>query len=112
MVAEIDAKPGPCLVTEQDGEHEGKPDRRRLLEPRSFDSTFQRSAPARNGGTLSIDLRTGGRVRITGWDKPEASLQASLGGPDWRTTAVTFDAVDGGVRLESRDTGRSSSSEL
>jgi beta-lactamase regulating signal transducer with metallopeptidase domain len=77
--------------------------------PRPFDSTFQRSAPARNGGTLNIDLRTGGRVRITGWDKPEASLQASLGGPDWRTTAVTFDAVDGGVRLESRDTGRSSS---
>ena len=77
--------------------------------PRPFDSTFHRSAPARNGGTLNIDLRTGGRVRITGWDKPEASLQASLGGPDWRTTAVTFDAVDGGVRLESRDTGRSSS---
>jgi beta-lactamase regulating signal transducer with metallopeptidase domain len=76
--------------------------------PRPFDSTFRRSAPARNGGTLNIDLRTGGRVRITGWDKPEALLQASLGGPDWRTTAVTFDAVDGDVRLESRDTGRSS----
>ena len=74
-----------------------------------FDSTFQRSAPARNGGTLNIDLHTGGHVRITGWDKQEASLQASLGGPAWRTTAVTFDAVDGGVRLESRDTDRSSS---
>jgi beta-lactamase regulating signal transducer with metallopeptidase domain len=73
------------------------------------DSTFQRSAPARNGGTLSIDLRTGGHVKITGWDKPEAFLQAKLGGRDWRTTAVSFEAVDGGVRLESRDAGRSTS---
>jgi beta-lactamase regulating signal transducer with metallopeptidase domain/DUF4097 and DUF4098 domain-containing protein YvlB len=73
-----------------------------------FDSTFQRSVPARNGGTLSLDLRTGGRIKITGWDKPQVFLQAKLGGPDWRTTAVSFDAVDGGARLESRDTGRSS----
>jgi beta-lactamase regulating signal transducer with metallopeptidase domain len=77
-------------------------------EAAQFDSSFQRSLPARNGGTLNIDLRTGGRVKITGWDKPQVSLQASLAGPDWRTTAVSFDAIDGGVRLESRDTGRSS----
>jgi beta-lactamase regulating signal transducer with metallopeptidase domain len=77
-------------------------------EAARFDSSFQRSLPARNGGTLNLDLRTGGRVKITGWDKPQVSLQASLAGPDWRTTAVSFDAVDGGVRLESRDTGRSS----
>ena len=77
-------------------------------EAARFDSSFQRSLPARNGGTLNIDLRTGGHVKITGWDKPQVSLQASLAGPDWRTTAVSFDVVDGGVRLESRDTGRSS----
>jgi beta-lactamase regulating signal transducer with metallopeptidase domain len=74
-----------------------------------FDSTFQRSLPARSGGTLELDLRTGGRIRIIGWDKPEVSLHASLGGRDWRTTAVSFEPVEGGARLESWDAGRSSS---
>jgi beta-lactamase regulating signal transducer with metallopeptidase domain len=113
------AKAASSLVAEITGPTQAAPRAEQIVstkespiaEPsraRLFDSTFQRSAPARTGGTLNIDLRTGGRVTITGWDKQEASLQASLGGRDWRTTDVTFNAVDGGVRLESRDTGRSS----
>jgi hypothetical protein len=74
-----------------------------------LDSSFERAVPARNGGTLTIDLRTGGRVKITGWDKPQVFLRASLAGRDWRTTDVRFVQVDGGARLESRDTGRSTS---
>jgi beta-lactamase regulating signal transducer with metallopeptidase domain len=73
------------------------------------DSTFQRSAPARDGGTLTLDLRTGGQVNITGWDKQQVLVQASLGGRDWRNTDVTLTPVEGGARLATEYTGGSSS---
>ncbi len=76
------------------------------------DTTFQLSAPARSGGTLVLDLKTGGNVIITGWDKPEVFVRASLGGRDWRRTRVTLQPSDGGARLESAYTewGNSQSS--
>jgi len=73
----------------------------------TLDSTFQRSAPARDGGTLTLDLSTGGQVNITGWDKEQVLVQASLGGRDWRNTDVTFTPVEGGARLATKYTGRS-----
>lgn len=80
-----------------------------IASPSSLDSTFQRSAPAKSGGTLTIDLETGGSVTITGWDKQQVLVNASLGGRSWRDTDVKFQAVDGGVRLETDYTGRSNS---
>jgi len=76
------------------------------------DSTFQLSAPARAAGTLTLDLKTGGNVVITGWAKPEVFVRASLGGRDWRRTRVTLEPSDGGARLESAYTewGNSQSS--
>jgi beta-lactamase regulating signal transducer with metallopeptidase domain len=73
----------------------------------TLDSTFERSAPARDGGTLTLDLSTGGQVNITGWDKQQVLVQASLGGRDWRNTDVTFTPVEGGARLATKYTGRS-----
>ena len=75
--------------------------------PASIDSTFQRSAPARTGGTLTIDLRTGGSLNITGWDQQQVLVRASLRGRSWRDTEVNFQAVGDGARLESRFTGES-----
>ena len=76
------------------------------------DTTFQLSVPARAAGTLTLDLKTGGNVVITGWDKPEVFVRASLGGRDWRRTRVTLQPSDGGARLESAYTewGNSQSS--
>jgi hypothetical protein len=74
----------------------------------STDTTFQLSAPARSAGTLTLDLKTGGEVTITGWDKPQVFVSASLGGRDWRETEVSLTPSDAGVRLESDYTGRSS----
>jgi len=68
------------------------------------DTTLQLSVPARSAGTLTLDLRTGGAVNITGWDKPEISVRASLGGRDWRETAVRLQPTDAGARLESEFT--------
>ncbi|HEX9607357.1 MAG TPA: M56 family metallopeptidase [Gemmatimonadaceae bacterium] len=65
------------------------------------DTTFQLSVPARAAGTLTLDLKTGGNVIITGWDKPEVFVRAALGGRDWRRTKVTLEPSDGGARLES-----------
>lgn len=75
------------------------------------DSTFQLSVPARSGGTLTLDLRSGGKISITGWDKPEVSVRVSLGGRDWRATSVRLEPTANGARLESEFTagGRSRS---
>lgn len=72
------------------------------------DTTFQLSAPARSAGTLTLDLKTGGKVIIKGWDKPEVFVRASLGGLDWRETKVSLQPSDAGARLESAYTVRSS----
>jgi len=76
------------------------------------DTTFQLSVPARAAGTLTLDLKTGGNVIITGWDRPEVFVRASLAGRDWRRTRVTLQPSDGGARLESSYTewGNSQSS--
>ena len=64
------------------------------------DTTFKLSAPARDRGTLNLDLKTGGDVTITGWDRAEVFVRASLGGRDWRETRVTLEPRDGEVTLQ------------
>jgi beta-lactamase regulating signal transducer with metallopeptidase domain len=71
------------------------------------DTTFQLSVPAKTAGTLILDLKTGGRVAITGWDKPEVLVRASLGGRDWRETKVRLASSGAGARLVSDYTGQS-----
>lgn len=73
----------------------------------AFDSSFERSVPAQNGGTLTLDLRTGGGVNITGWDRQQVLVQAVLAGRDWRSTDLTLTPVVGGARLATEYTGRS-----
>ena len=65
------------------------------------DSTFQLSAPVRSGGTLELDLTTGGGVTITSWDRPEVLVRAMLRGRNWRETRVSLLPHDGGATLES-----------
>ena len=68
----------------------------------SVDSTFQLSAPVKSGGTLDLDLKTGGSVTITSWDRNEVQVRAALRGRDWRDTRVTLMPSDGDATLESR----------
>ena len=69
------------------------------------DSTFERTLAAESGGRLTLDLDTGGDVTIRGWDEPRARLRVRLGGRDWRDTRVSFERVDGGIRLRSDRAG-------
>ena len=71
------------------------------------DTTFDLSAPASSGGTLVLDLNTGGKVVINSWDKPQVHVRASLGGRDWRSTKVTLAPSGSSTRLETIYTGRS-----
>jgi beta-lactamase regulating signal transducer with metallopeptidase domain/DUF4097 and DUF4098 domain-containing protein YvlB len=76
-------------------------------QEKQYDSTFQLSAPAQKGGTLYLDLKTGGGVTIRGWDKQEVLVRARLGGRDWRDTRVTLESSSGDATLESFFTRRS-----
>jgi beta-lactamase regulating signal transducer with metallopeptidase domain len=79
-------------------EHEALP----LVPQGQADTTFELSAAARNGGTLELDLKTGGNVTVTSWDRPQILVHASLAGRDWRRTRVTLAPTSDGARLESR----------
>jgi len=72
------------------------------------DTTFQLSVPARSGGTLTLDLKTGGKIIMTGWDRQEVSVRALLRGRDWRATKVTLEPSAGGARLASEFTASGS----
>jgi len=79
------------------------------LQTRVADSVFQLSAPVKSGGTLNLDLKTGGEVTIKGWDRSEVSVHASLGGRNWRETQVTLRGSDGDATLVSDFTQTSTS---
>jgi beta-lactamase regulating signal transducer with metallopeptidase domain len=64
-----------------------------------------RQVSARPGGTLRLDLRSGGDVRIEGWDRNSVSLRAELGGRDWRDTRVEVAREGDVVRVSSLHTG-------
>ncbi len=69
------------------------------------DTTFELSAPVKSGGALNLELKTGGNITISGWDRPQVLVRAELGGRDWRLTRVTLQPSDGNATLESRFTG-------
>ena len=78
-----------------------------LTSAKQADTTFDLSVPARDGGTIVLDIETGGDLVITGWDKPQVAVRALLGGRDWRSTRVQLEPTGSGARLETDFTGRS-----
>jgi len=80
-----------------------------LKKRRDADTTFRISVPAKSGGTLGLDLKTGGDVIITSWDRPEIGVRASLGGRDWKRTRVSLKPTESGAELESIYQGPSGS---
>jgi beta-lactamase regulating signal transducer with metallopeptidase domain len=79
-----------------------------LTSAKKADTTFDLSVPARDGGTLVLNIETGGDLVITGWDKPQVAVRALLGGRDWRSTRVQLEPTGSGARLETDFSGRSS----
>lgn len=56
--------------------------------------------------TLNIDLRTGGGINISGWDKDVVSIRAEFGGRDWEDCEVSFEEKNGGVQINSSYEGK------
>lgn len=74
----------------------------------------EREFRARPGGTLELDLETGGGIEIKGWDRDVVSITADLGGRDRDDADVTMESTSGGVRVaaEFRSRRRNRSTEF
>jgi putative adhesin len=72
---------------------------------RLADSVFERTVSAHAGGTLELDLDTGGDVDIIGTDDQKVSVRGTLGGRDWHETTVALEERDGDATLVSRYVG-------
>ncbi len=58
------------------------------------------------GKRLEMDLRTGGEIKIAGWDKNSVSIDVYFKGRDDREVKVDFDQTAEGVIVTSRYDGR------
>jgi hypothetical protein len=62
-------------------------------------ATSEEELDARPGGTLELDLETGGAVAIQAWDRAKVSVQTKLAGRDWSGTRVSAERTGTGVRV-------------
>jgi beta-lactamase regulating signal transducer with metallopeptidase domain/DUF4097 and DUF4098 domain-containing protein YvlB len=63
------------------------------------DPAIERTLDATPGETLTLDLETGARVDLRGWDEPRVRVRARLGGRDRDATRVDIERVADGVRV-------------
>jgi DUF4097 and DUF4098 domain-containing protein YvlB len=63
---------------------------------------IHKSFTVEKGQKLSINLKTGGSISITGWDKDEVNVDASIGGDDWEDVIVELEKTDSGVEIYSK----------
>ena len=73
------------------------------------DSMFEKKVSVKGGGTLVLDLGTGGDLKIVAWDEPSVSVSGTIGGRDWRETTVSLEASGDDARLVTRYVGDSGS---
>ena len=94
--AEIGTAPGSANAGPDDARHGSRPG-----------IVVQRRAMASPGGTLTVDLATGGELSVSGWDRDEVWLEAELGGRDSAGTRVELRETSGGsVRFSAHQTSR------
>ena len=64
--------------------------------------TIRRSFNVSPGQKLTLTLKTGGEIRITGWDRPVVSVDGLIKGRDWKNATVDFEQTSAGVQVTSR----------
>ena len=62
--------------------------------------SLERRVAAAAGGTLTVELSTGGNFELQGWDQPAVAATATLRGRDWSDTKVSLVATKSGARFE------------
>jgi hypothetical protein len=70
-----------------------------------FATEIHREFQVDPGKRLSLDLRTGGKIRIEGWNKPVVSVNGYLKGSDGDDTEVLVEQTSSGVDVRTRFRG-------
>ncbi|MDQ7818615.1 MAG: hypothetical protein RDU14_16440 [Melioribacteraceae bacterium] len=65
------------------------------------DKNYQKEFNVKPGGTLTIDLRTGGGISIEGWNKDVVSVEVTVKGRDAEDIVVEFDQSGNDVEITS-----------
>ena len=52
------------------------------------------------GRVIEIDLKVGGKIKVTGWDKEEVHLIAEKYGRDWDSCSFSLDKTARGLKIE------------
>jgi len=64
-------------------------------------AAFEREIPARSGGQIEFDLKTGGDITIVGWSSESVQVSADLSGRSSDNVELTVEEQDGGVLVRS-----------
>ena len=65
------------------------------------DKRVHKEFSVKSGQLLDLDLRTGATININGWDKDIVSVDAELGGSDWKDVNLNFNQSSSGVVVTS-----------
>jgi hypothetical protein len=55
----------------------------------------------KKGEKLDINLKTGGSISITSWDKDEVNVEGTFGGNKWKDIVVKLEKTESGVEIHS-----------
>jgi DUF4097 and DUF4098 domain-containing protein YvlB len=74
---------------------------------------IHRGFAAKGGEVLEVDLKTGGEIEVSGWDKDSIDVRATLEHTDCSDARVSFDETHDGMRIavgeQTRGRGRNNS---
>jgi DUF4097 and DUF4098 domain-containing protein YvlB len=77
-----------------------------LLSAIAFGTDINQEFQVQPGKTLNLDLKTGGDIKIEGWNKSAVSVRAMIDGPDREKCDVQVRQTDQGIDIKSRYLGR------
>ncbi|MGE5431372.1 MAG: DUF4097 family beta strand repeat-containing protein [Syntrophomonadaceae bacterium] len=84
------------------------PVQKKIEKKNEDDKTVEKEFKIAKGKTLIVDLKTGGGLKITGWDKELVNIKASIGGQDSEDLKFEFEEVENGVKIVSSYVGNKS----
>lgn len=70
--------------------------------------TLKKEIPVEPGNNLTIDLKSGGTVFLTGWDQPKAEMTVEFANGDRSDWTIEFSKTDDGVTADCRSNRTSS----
>jgi hypothetical protein len=72
----------------------------------AFSAEIHQEFQVEPGKKLNVDLKTGGKIRIEGWNKPVVSMEGYVRGSDGDDTEVQIEQTATGIDVRTRFRGR------